>query len=115
MKKKTKIRTDISKPLIERLASISENRLLADTPCDCIFTDVELGVIVTGWRDEKIVDDPIKAALDYTAANHDKTAIAVAGAHFMIVEWGPNWMHALKLWDEWARRRERKTVLGVKC
>jgi len=108
MEKGRVIQTDISKPLIERVASISENRSIADTPADRIFTDVELGVIVTGFRDEEIVADPIKAALDYTKANHDKTAMAVVDSYFMVVEWGRHWMDSLKLWDEWKRKQNCK-------
>ncbi len=99
-------KTDISKPMIERLASISADRSIAETPCDVIFSDVRLGDDERAGRRVEIVDDPIKAALDHTKDNHQQTAIAVRHPYFMLVKWDRGWMNNLKLWDEDQRLRQ---------
>ena len=103
--KTPRIKTDISKPMIERLASISEDRSIAGTPCDVIFSDVPLDDDERAGRRMEIVDDPIRAALDHTEQDHDRTAMAVRHPYFMLVKWGPCWMRVLKLWDEDQRLR----------
>lgn len=108
--KKPKIKTDISKPLIERLASISDERAIADTPCDVIFSDVALDDDEQAGRRLEIVDDPIKAALDHTRQDHEQTAIAVRHPYFMVVKWDRHWMSTLKLWDEDQRLRRESSV-----
>ncbi len=100
-----KVKTDISKPMIERLASVSADRSIADTPCDVIFSDVKLTRRNAAGRRVEVVDDPIKAALDHTKQYHDQTALAVRHPYFMLVKWDRHWMIALKLWDEDQRLR----------
>ena len=100
-----KVKTDISKPMIERLASVSADRSIADTPCDVIFSDVPLDDGDRAGRRLEIVDDPIRAALDHTKDNHDQTAMAVRHPYFMVVHWDPCWMRVLRLWDEDQRLR----------
>ncbi len=92
--------------MIERLASISEGRAIADTPCDVIFSDVPLDDDERAGRRMEIVDDPIRAALDHTEQDHDRTAIAVRHPYFMVVHWGPCWMRVLRLRDEDHRLRQ---------
>ncbi len=99
------VKTDISKPMIERVASISADRAIGDVPCDLIFSDVKLTRREAAGRPVSIVDDPIRSAMDHTKQNHDRTAIAVRHPYFMVVRWGPCWMRVLRLWDEDQRLR----------
>ncbi len=91
--------------MIERLASISEDRSIADVPCDVIFSAGALTKREVAGRPLLFVDDPIRSALDHTKDNHEQTAIAVRHPYFMVVDWGAGWMRVLKLWDEDQRLR----------
>jgi len=85
------------KTLIQELADITTQRPLSEVAkeCDIVFSDGKAPIEIKST----VVQDPFKAALDYTAEKK-KISLAVFGRYFILITPDATWMRALRLYQE---------------
>ena len=88
-------------PVMDRLAAMTPQRPLAEVAneCDVVIVGEDLAAELGGLMDVVVAADPFRAGLDM-ARDEKKRCCVILPPHYFVVEPGPTWMQALRIYQD---------------
>ena len=89
---------------MDGLGAMTPQRPLAEVAneCDVVIVGGELTAELGGLMDVVVAADPFRAGLDL-ARDEKKRCCVVLPPHFFVIEPGPRWMWALRIYQEMSK------------